>query len=97
MNLGSVAEWGMVLFAGATAYYAYQSGKSSKRVEWLIGALESHSTIRLRMQAKRDGLKVVAYDPASSRYPARVPQIGEEWNLETVYLAVPPEFRGANE
>jgi hypothetical protein len=97
MNWGSVPDWAMAGFAAATAYYAYQSGKSSRRVEWLIGALESHSTIRLRMRAKRDGLKVVAYDPVTARFPARGPLTGEEWPLETIYLALPPEFRASDD
>ena len=65
MELGSVADWGLVTFAAATAYYAYQTNRSSKRTEWLIGALESQSTMRIRIEAKKLGLKVVAYDPSA--------------------------------
>jgi hypothetical protein len=93
MVAGSIAEWGLVSFAAATAFFAWQSARSSARTEWLIGALESHSTIRLRMAAKQSGLKVFAYNPQAARYPARVPLVGEEWPLDAVYLAVPPEFR----
>jgi len=77
MHSGTVAEWGMVVFATATAtataYFAWVSSVSSKRIEFLIGALESHSTMQLRMDAWDRKLKVIAYDPATDRYPARVP------------------------
>lgn len=93
MYCGTIPEWVMAFFSAATALLAWSSYHSSKQVEWLIGALESHSTMRLRMQAKRDGLKVKAFDPKISRYPGRIPLIGEEWHLDEVYLALPPEFR----
>jgi hypothetical protein len=93
MHWGTVAEWAMALFAAATALLAFSSYRSSKQVEWLMGALESHSTTRVRMQAKRDGLKVKAYDPKDSRYPGRIPLLGEEWHLDEVHLALPREFR----
>lgn len=93
MNWGTVPEWLMALFAGAAALLAWASYLTSKQVESLVGALESHSTIRLRMEAKRDGLKVKAYDPKILRYPGRIPHVGDEWHLDEVYLALPPELR----
>jgi hypothetical protein len=89
---GSAPDWAIASFAGATTLFAFQSWRSSKKVEWLIGALESHSTVRLRMEAKRDGLNVVAWDPEQSS-PSRVPMTGQEWPLDEIYLAIPPDLR----
>lgn len=93
MVLGSLADWGLVTFAAATAYFAYASSKSAQRVEWFIGSIESHSTMQTRMSAKQAGLKVIAYDPKVTRYPARIPLNNEEWHLDAVYLALPLDLR----
>lgn len=92
IDWGSAPDWMIAAFASATALSAYQSWRSSKKVEWLIGALESHSTLRLRMEAKRDNLKVIAWDPSQSS-PARVPITGHDWPLDEIYLAIPPDLR----
>ncbi|HEY4213398.1 MAG TPA: hypothetical protein VGM84_18115 [Steroidobacteraceae bacterium] len=97
MEPGSAADWAVAAFAGATAYFAFRGWKSSKQVEWLIGSLESHSTMRIRLDAKRENVKVIAYDPTVSRYPARIPLAGEEWPLDTIYLALPPDLRRSPE
>jgi len=93
MNWGSVSERLMAVFAFATAYFAWATWRSAKKVEWFIGSQESHSTMTIRMQAKRDQLRVIAYDPSLTRYPGDVPLVGKEWPLDAVYLAIPPEFR----
>jgi hypothetical protein len=93
MEMGSLADWLMAAFAAATAWYAYQNGKTTEQLKWLIGSLESHSTVRLRLQAKREGVRVVAYDPTNSRFPGRIPHVGEEWPIDVVYLAIPRDLR----
>ena len=93
MNWGWVAEGAAAIFAGAAALFSFLGWRSARRVEWLTGAMESHSTMQIRMQAKRDNLRVEAYDPDLRPYPGDVPLEGKEWKLETVYLALPPTFR----
>ncbi len=84
MGLGSLADWMLVILAAATTYSAWQTGRMTKELNWLMGALESHSTIRLRMAAKSAGIKVIAYDPNQSRYPSPIPMVGQEWSLEKI-------------
>jgi hypothetical protein len=92
MNWGTVPEWVMAALAAATAGLAWATWRSSKRIEWFTGAMESHSTMDIRLQAKRDGIRVEAYDPALTN-PRRVPHPGEEWSLDVIYLALPPGLR----
>jgi hypothetical protein len=93
MSFGSVSEWMLVIFAAATAYSAWQTGKTTKELNRLMGALESHSTVRLRMLAKSQNVAVVAYDPELLRYPGHIPMVGNEWHLDKIYLAIPRDFR----
>jgi hypothetical protein len=55
MTLGSASDWFLVAFAAATTVSAYRSWKTARELEWLMGALESHSTVRLRILAKDKG------------------------------------------
>lgn len=94
MTLGSASDWFLVAFAAATTVSAYRSWKTARELEWLMGALESHSTVRLRILAKDKGLKVVAFDPSHSRFPGSIPIAGDEWQPpDKIFLALPREFR----
>jgi len=68
-----------------------------RQANWLNGALESHSTIRLKLKAESLGKKVIWWDPThdgptKKRPPGSCAHL-QQVTTDIVYLYVPPEFR----
>lgn len=66
--------------------------KINKRMTWLCGALESHSSLTLRMEAEKRGIELQWWDPSIEDFP-REGQHGEPCRLEKIYIGVPPRWR----
>jgi len=77
------------------AYLSYRLWCSSKRVEWLTGALESHSDIQLAIAAKEAGIELVWWDPTLEKVPS-VRKHGEQRDLSRIYTFLPPSERAGN-
>jgi len=68
-----------------------------ERIEWLTGAMETHSELMLRIEAKRgikngEPIDLVWWDPTIEERPA-VAKHGEEVKLDRIYVYMPPELR----
>ena len=66
--------------------------RSSKRVEWLTGALETHSDIQLAIAAKRAEIELIWWDPTVELVPS-VRKHGEQRDLSRIYTYLPPSER----
>lgn len=92
-TVSAIASVASAVAALAALWMAIRNERSVKRLEFLAGALESHSFLRVRIAAKLAGIPVEAYDPSVNRYPGRSPQAGKEWPMDKVYAAIPPDLR----
>lgn len=95
----SITDWLNGLVAFLLLFLNILVWRLSRRATWLTGALESHSTFMLRLEAKRgvDGkpIRVVWWDPNREK-PLFTGAHGVEADLEQVYLYLPPEHRECN-
>lgn len=95
----NITDWLNVLIAFLLLFLSILVWRLNRRVTWLTGALESHSTLMLRLEAKRgvDGkpIKVVWWDPNREKLPFKGAH-GVEAELEQIYLYLPPEHRECN-
>ena len=66
--------------------------KINKRMEWLTGAMESHSDIMLRLEAHKQGIPMELWDKSVDPFPR---QYGhkEPYKLEKIYIGVHPALR----
>ena len=82
----------MVVLTGVITVFTYLVWRVYARIEWLTGAMETHSNLILRLEAKRgiDGtpIKVLWWDPTIEEPPVKRVH-GEEVDLSTIYLYVP--------
>jgi hypothetical protein len=85
------------IFTGLIALLTFFLWRSYKRIEWLTGALESHSMLMLRIEASRlqtdkgDSVRLIWWDPDEEALPA--PTHGAEAKLETLRLYLPLKAR----
>ena len=77
------------------AILSYHLWRSSKRVEWLTGALESHSEIQLAIAAKEADMEVIWWDPTLEEVPS-VRKHGEQRDLSRVYTFLPLRERAGS-
>jgi hypothetical protein len=66
--------------------------KINNRMARLTGVMESHSTIMLRMEAKKQGIPIEWWDPTINDFP-REGKHQEQCELKTIYLALDPKLR----
>lgn len=92
----SITDWLNVIIAFLLLFLSILVWRLNRRVTWLTGALESHSALMLRIEAKRgiEGkpIKVVWWDPNREKRPFKGAH-GVEADLEKIYLYLPPEHR----
>jgi hypothetical protein len=86
MNTGpTITDWLNVIIAFLLLFLLW---RLNRRVTWLTGALESHSTLMLRIEAKRgiDGkpIKAIWWDPNREKPPFKGTH-GVEADLEQIY------------
>ncbi len=74
---------------------ARKARELAERANWFTGAMESHSDMQLRIAAREAKIKIVWWDKSRHGKPPSLASIkhGEEVNLDTIYLHVPPELR----
>lgn len=87
-----MASWLMVVLTLVIAFFTYLVWKVYDRIAWLTGALESHSEIMLRIEAKRgvnsQPIKLVAWDPTIESPPVKR-EHGQEIDVNTIYVYLP--------
>lgn len=87
-----MTDWIIIVLTLVIAFFTYLVWKVYERIAWLTGAMESHSDIMLRIEAKRgvngQPIKLVAWDPTIEAPPVKR-EHGEEINLNTIYVYLP--------
>lgn len=68
--------------------------KHLSRIAWLLGAIESHSELMLRMKAKELGVEVVWWDPTKGTPPDEGKEHGAPAELTKIYQYLPVRLRG---
>lgn len=81
------------LLTVAIALFAYLTWKAYHRIEWLTGAMESHSEMMLRLKALEQEVNVVWWDPSRKDFPPFKGEHNTPAVLEEIRLGVPPEHR----
>ncbi len=70
------------------------------KIGWFTGALETHSELMLRIEAKRgingEPIKVIWWNPLTKHFPFSG-EHSTEAELSEIYLGIPPKFRGENQ
>lgn len=73
----------------AIAFFAH---KINKKIAWYTGAMESHSTLMLRMEAEKNGKKLIWWDPDYRDSP-KTQEHGDDAKIDTIRIFLPPEIR----
>ena len=87
----------MIILTLVIAFFTFLVWKVYERMAWLTGAMESHTDLMLRIEAKRgikDGreIKLIWWDPTIERPPIKR-EHGQEMELDTIYVYLPPNER----
>lgn len=70
-----------------------------ERSNWLMGAMESHSTMMMRLEAKKQGIPVIWWDPTDNETGEQYWPVydaakhGEEAIIEKIYTGIPLRLR----
>ncbi|MEJ1366540.1 MAG: hypothetical protein RPV21_08320 [Candidatus Sedimenticola sp. (ex Thyasira tokunagai)] len=88
-----MADWIIIVLTLVIAFFTFLVWKVYERIAWLTGAMESHSDLMLRLEAKRgikDGepIKLVWWDPTIEKPPVKHKH-GKEIDLSTIYVYLP--------
>ena len=91
-----MAEWIMVILTIVIAVFTFLVWKVYERMAWLTGAMETHSDLMLRIEARRgisgEPIKLLWWDPTIEQIPTKK-QHGQEIDLSTIYIYLPLEMR----
>jgi len=86
----------MVIISGLLLILSFFVWRINARVSWLTGAMESHSTMMLRIEAKlgveKEPIKVIWWYPTMQKFPFSG-EHGQEAKLNKIYLGIPPKYR----
>jgi hypothetical protein len=86
----------MVVCTFIIAVFTYLVWKTYDRIAWLTGAMETHSELMLRIEAKRGingvPINLVAWDPTLESPPNKR-EHGQEIDVSTIYFYLPPGQR----
>lgn len=89
---GFAMNWIIAVLTAALVVLAFLTWRVYMKMAWLSGALQTHSLVMLRMQAKEKGFKAVWWDPDLEKPPVTRTH-GAQDELETIYLYLPPHQR----
>ena len=94
--MGTLPDWIMIILTLVIAIFTFLVWKVYDRIAWLMGSMETHSDLILRIEAKRGindaPIKLLWWDPTIEAIPTKK-QHGEEIDLSTIYIYLPPEMR----
>lgn len=91
-----MAEWITVGLTLVIVFFTFQVWKIYAQMEWLTGAMESHSDLMLRIAARSgingEPIKLVWWDPTIEKTPTKK-EHSQEIDLSTIYIYLPLEMR----
>jgi len=86
----------MVFLTALIALFTFLVWKVYERIAWLTGAMETHSDLMLRIEAKRgingSPIKLIWWDPTIEKPPGKR-EHRQEVDLDTIYCYLPPGER----
>ena len=94
-----LAFWNVVhsvvelLLAGAIVYFAWASWRVSSRLAWLTGAMESHSDIMMRLEAQKQEIPMVWWDPTVEVFPDEGIAHSKECRMNKIAVGLPEHLR----
>lgn len=94
-----LAYWSVVhsvvelILAGAILYFAWASWRISSRLARLIGAVETHASMSIKLEAKKQGVPIVWWDPTVETLPDEEAAHGEECRLEKISAPLAEHLR----
>jgi hypothetical protein len=94
-----LAFWNVVhsvvelILAGAIVYFAWASWHVASRLAWLTGAMESHSDIMTRLEAQKQKIPMVWWDPTAEMFPDDGVAHGKECRINKIAVGLPTHLR----
>jgi hypothetical protein len=85
------SDWINALLGVAVSASAFATWRTAKKVEWLTGAMESHSFLMVRLAAKEQGVKCIWWDPTIEAPPPH--SYREDAVLDSIRIFLPMEHR----
>jgi hypothetical protein len=88
----------IAVLTAVIALFTFLVWRVYRRIEWLTGAMETHSALQLRLEAAKvispngQQVRVVWWDPDIAPPPV-TPEHGKEAEINQVYLYLPPKLR----
>lgn len=87
-----MSNWIMIFLTVVIAFFTYLVWKVYERIAWLTGAMETHSDLMLRIEARRgiggEPINLVWWDPTIESPPVKR-EHGKEIDLSTIYIYLP--------
>jgi len=91
-----ITDWIIAFLTLVIALFSILVWRVYRRLAWLTGAMESHSTLMLGIEAKRgvnnQPIKIIWWDPTIEE-PPFTGEHGKEANLESIFMFMPPQYR----
>lgn len=94
-----LAFWNVVhsvvelVLALAIVYFAWASWRISSRLTWLTGAMETHSDIMMRLEARKQKIPMVWWDPTAEVFPYEGVAHGKECRISKITVGLPAYLR----
>lgn len=80
------------IFTGTIAWFTFKVHQTYKRIAFLTGALESHSTLQTRLVAMKEGIPLVWWDPNQETFPSEGPH-GSDASVKRIHVGMHPDLR----
>lgn len=93
-----VTDWLMVVLTFVIAIFTILVWRVYQRIAFFTGAMESHSTMMLRIEARKHNIPIVWWDPtlqgpSVKSWPPFTGEHGKEAVLNEIYIGIPVENR----
>jgi hypothetical protein len=88
-------EWRDVIELAATvaiAFFAFASWRVSRQLSWFTGAMETHSDLLMKMEARRQKIPMIWWDPTIEPFPSTA-EHGKPVRLRKIWSGMPPRRR----
>lgn len=82
-----------VIMAAAIVYFAWASWRVSTRLAWFTGAMESHSDIMMRLEAQKQKIPMVWWDPTVEAFPRDGIAHGKPCHIKRLAIGMPEHLR----
>lgn len=87
-----MTDWILIMLTLVIATFTGLVFLVYERIEWLTGAMETHSGLQMRIEAKGAKIELIWWDPSIEPFPTSA-EHGEPVNLNKIYCGLPPRLR----